>query len=635
MVHVYRNVITGFAARLTLEEVKTMKRKAGVVFVTPENPLLLHTTRSPHFLGLSQTDVGPWKGSNFGEAPIIGVVDNGITPGHPSFSDEGMPPLFVTSQETGLVLPLDEDGHGTQTSSIAAVNFVKGANVLGHANGTAAGMAPLAHLAIYKACTQGACPESAALAPIDAAIEDGVYVLSLPFSSFPMKSFLQDPMQIAAFRAIQGGIFVTCSAGNVGPFNGSVSGPSPWVLTVGASTIDRRFRANARLGNRREYNGASLFQPTNFKSKLLPLVYPANDTTSPAFCEPQTLQRFDLKGKIVLCQGTGGAPGVSRGEAVKQAGAAAMIAVNEEFDSFSTIADLHVLPATQLSYTDGSKIKAYVNATRTPMATISFRGTKAGHSFSAPMVLSLSSRGPNLASPGILKPDILGPGVNILAAWPFPVGKTTDARSSFHVSTGTSMACPHSSGVAALLKSSHPDWSPDAVKSAIMTTADTQNRKLKPILDYTSSPANLFATGAGNVNPSRPNDPGLVHRGTSYNSAQGEVFGGEENSGSSAKVPVVSIVFGPSPQSFTRTVTNVGPANSSYRVQVVSPPGVGLRVMPDVISFTEKKQRATYNVSFSLENDSGNGGQLSGQGFLRWVSSEHSDSRSPISVMFN
>ncbi|PON57464.1 Peptidase S8, subtilisin-related [Parasponia andersonii] len=121
--------------------------------------------------------------------------------------------------------------------------------------------------------------------------------------SFPMKSFLQDPMQIVAFRAIQCGIFVTCSAGNVGPFNGSVSGPSPWVLTVGASAIDRRFRATAGIGNRREDNGESLFQPTNFKNKLIPLLYPANDTTSPAFWDPQTLQRFDLKGKIVLSQG--------------------------------------------------------------------------------------------------------------------------------------------------------------------------------------------------------------------------------------------------------------------------------------------------------------------------------------------
>lgn len=342
-------------------------------------------------------------------------------PGHPSFSDEGMLPppkkwkgkcefgtascnnkltgarSFVRSQNRGLVLPFDEEGHGTQIA-VAAENFVKGSNVLGNANGTAAGMAPLAHLVIYKACSPGACPESAALAAIDAAIEDGVDVLYLSFGSFPMKSFLQDATQITAFRAIQSGIFVTCSAGNVGPFNTSVSGPSPWVLTVGATTIDRSIQATARLGNRKEYNGQSLFRPADFKNKLLPLVYSANDTASPAICDPQTLQSLDLTGKIILCQGIGGANGVLRGEEVKQASAAAMIAMNDEIDGFSTIADLHVLPATQMSYAAGSRIKAYINSTRRPMATISFRGTKTGHSSYAPMVLSFSSRGPNLAS---------------------------------------------------------------------------------------------------------------------------------------------------------------------------------------------------------------------------------------------
>ncbi|PON57465.1 Peptidase S8, subtilisin-related [Parasponia andersonii] len=171
--------------------------------------------------------------------------------------------------------------------------------------------------------------------------------------------------------------------------------------------------------------------------------------------------------------------------------------------------------------------------------------------------------------------------------------------------------------------------------------------KTKPILDYMSSPANLFATGAGNVNPSRANDPGLVYAiepedyvpylcGLNYTDIEVRVIAQlkvKKIREAQLNCPSFPIVFGPSPESFTRTVTNVSPANSSYRVQAVSPSGVGVRVMPDVISFTEMKQRAAYNVSFSLENDSGNGGQLSGQGFLRWVSSEHSV-WSPISVMF-
>lgn len=98
----------------------------------------------------------------------------------------------------------------------------------------------------------------------------------------------------------------------------------------------------------------------------------------------------------------------------------------------------------------------------------------------APQVAEFSSRGPSIASPGILKPDIIGSGVRILAAWPVSVGNTTN---KFDMISGTSMSCPQLSGVAALLKNAHPDWSPAAIKSAIMTTANLVDLGGKPISD--------------------------------------------------------------------------------------------------------------------------------------------------------
>lgn len=336
---------------------------------------------------------------------------------------------------------------------------------------------------------------------------------------------------------------------------------------------------------------------------------------------------------------------------MKKARALAMITMNEKFNGFSTIADLHVLPATRVTPKGPGSKPTLIQPQ--PMATISFRGTIIGQSSSAPRVLSFSSRGPNLVSPGILKPDILGPGVNILAAWPFPVDKNTNPNSAFHVNTGTSMACPHLSGIAALLKSSHPDWSPATIKSAIMTTADVKNLRGNPILDQTSCPANLFATGTGHVNPSKANDPGLVYDiqtddyipylcGLKYTDNEVQVITQrkvkclEVKSIPEAQLnyPSFSIVFGLTPQTYTRTVTNVGPPSSIYKVEVVPPKGVSIKVMPDVITFTEVKQKATYNVTFSLRDyRRKNGGGAFGEGFLRWVSSERSV-RSPISVMF-
>lgn len=125
------------------------------------------------------------------------------------------------------------------------------------------------------------------------------------------------------------------------------------------------------------------------------------------------------------------------------------------------------------------------------------------------MLVSLQ-KGPNIASPGILKPDIIGPGVDILAAWPNSVENKPQTKATFNIQSGMSMACPHLAGVAALLKSTNPEWSPAAIKSAIMTTASRVNLTGKAIVDERELPADIFATGAGHVNPVKANDPGLV-----------------------------------------------------------------------------------------------------------------------------
>ncbi|KAL9151572.1 hypothetical protein ABFS82_11G060400 [Erythranthe guttata] len=524
IVHMYRTVITGFAAKLSADEVKEMEKKEGFIYARPQQKYHLHTTHSPNFLGLHQ-GVGAWPESNYGKGVIIGVIDSGITPGHPSFNDKGMPPpptkwkgkcelngtltcnnKLIGARNFASQLPgppIDTFGHGTHTASTAAGNFISNANVSGQANGTASGIAPLAHLAIYKVGSLESMFDSDVLAGMDAAIEDGVDVISISLGGDAITHttpFYKDIIAIGAFSAIERGIFVSCSAGNSGPGNSSLYNTAPWILTVGASTTDRKIKATVLLGNGEAYEGESLYQlkEDGLPEQFLPLVYGSWSGS----------ESLDVKGKVVLCE----MGEDDNGETVKDAGGAAMIGMNDETHGYYTEPLPHVLPATLVSYEAGLKIKAYIEGANssTSTAAISFRGTTIGDK-TAPMVTPFSSRGPNLVSPGILKPDIIGPGSSILAGWSVSVSTFDNKTTNLKMDSGTSMSCPHLSGVAALIKSVHPDWSPAMVKSAIMTSSTQTNLGKIPILDQRYRTADVFAVGAGHVNPPAALDPGLVY----------------------------------------------------------------------------------------------------------------------------
>ncbi|KAK4728626.1 hypothetical protein R3W88_021614 [Solanum pinnatisectum] len=161
LIYSYRNVITGFAAKLSLEDLKEMEKMEGFVV---------------NFMGLTQ-NMGFWNDSNYGKGVIIGVIDMGIFPDHPSFSDDGMPP--PPAKWKGICQFNSTKWTWYTYCCTTAGRFVPGANIFGNANGTAVGVAPLAHVAVYKACDAISCYGSDVLAAIDMAIEDGVDVLSI------------------------------------------------------------------------------------------------------------------------------------------------------------------------------------------------------------------------------------------------------------------------------------------------------------------------------------------------------------------------------------------------------------------------------------------------------------------------
>ncbi|CAB4296901.1 unnamed protein product [Prunus armeniaca] len=175
------------------------------------------------------------------------------------------------------------------------------------------------------------------------------------------------------------------------------------------------------------------------------------------------------------------------------------------------------IPAMVLSFDTGALIREHVTkVSATQVKSLTFVHTKFGAK-PAPQVAHFSSRGLDQINPSILKPEIIAPGVDVLAAFPpnkkyiFSV-KNNDLATDYALMSGTSMAAPHVAGVAALLKAVHREWSPTAIRSAIMTTAYTDDNTHTTIKDQRGSlPATPLDFGAGHINPNKAMDPGLIY----------------------------------------------------------------------------------------------------------------------------
>ncbi|KAL6843590.1 hypothetical protein ACP4OV_026652 [Aristida adscensionis] len=694
----YAHAATGFAARLTRREAALLaSRRSAVLSVVPDTALQPHTTLTPRFLHLSA-----WSGllpaANGATNVVIGVIDSGVYPkGRASFAAAPwLPPpppgrfrggcvsspsfnaaaycnnklvgakFFVKGYEAARGplneteeprSPLDVTGHGTHTASPAAGSVAPGASFFRYARGKAVGMAPGARIAAYKACWKRGCMSSDILAALDAAIADRVDVISVSLGANGYApEFYEDNGAVAAFRAVRKGIVFSASAGNSGPGEFTANNIAPWILTVGASTINRRFPASVVLGNGETFTGTSVYAGPPLGKSKIPLVF-AGDVGS-IVCEAGKLNASMVAGKIVVCDPGENGPPAAQGEVVKLAGGAGAIIVGYEELGEQTITTSHLLPATAVTFADGEKIKEYIS-TQTPVASIVFHGTVVGPTPPSPRMASFSSRGPNLRSARILKPDVTAPGIDILAAWTgegSPSELDSDPRRvKYNIMSGTSMSCPHVSGIAALLRQARPDWSPAAIRSALMTTAYNLDNAGDVIRDMATGEASTpFARGAGHVDPNRALDPGLVYDidaddyisflcSLGYTAEKIAVFatdGGTAANCSTAtggdlNYPAFVSVFRPATVEVRqrRVVRNVGGnVDAIYTAGVASPAGVGVTVNPSTLQFSAANKTQEYEITFAR----GGAGSVDDKytfGSIVWSDGKHTVT-SPIAVIW-
>lgn len=676
---VYRTVFHGFSAKLTPQQAQELEKRPEVMAVLPDRLRQLHITRSPHFLGLSSANpTGLLSESDSGSNTVIGVLDTGIWPERRSFYDEGLGPVptnwrgecmegqnftkahcnkkligaryFAAGYEArkGVInnssedfrSPRDSNGHGTHTASTAAGRAVANASLFGYASGVAIGVAPKARIAVYKICWKNGCMDSDILAGFDKAVEDGVNVISISVGGGAVPYNL-DPMAIGAFAAMERGILVSASAGNEGPTKMTVTNVAPWMTTVGASTIDRKFAADLVLEDGRVINGESLYSGKPLPEKTyLPLIYGGNASASSgsfggrragsysaSTCADGSLDENSVRGKIVVCD-RGGNSRAAKGDVVRKAGGAGVVVANVAPIGEGLVADSHIIPGLAITESARRTVRDYINSNPNPRATIVFRGTEVGIK-PAPVVSSFSARGPSVESPYVLKPDVIAPGVNILAAWPdgaSPTELPSDTRrTDFNVASGTSMSCPHVSGVAALLKGAHPDWTPAMIRSAMMTTAYSQDGEGKPLLDEKSyNQSTIWDMGAGHVDPEKAVDPGLVYDLSaddyvsflcSSNYTRQEIrhiarraisCGKRRSKPWDLNYPAIAVDFEASETTaheivVTRTVTCVGEKGGSYGATVTNPRGVILTVNPMKMDFTAKGEKKSYTVGIKAD----------------------------------
>ncbi|KAG9443988.1 hypothetical protein H6P81_015328 [Aristolochia fimbriata] len=688
LLYSYNDALHGFSARLTPLELKAIEKLQAHRATFKERYGKLSAKSSPQYLGLNYTS-GLWPKASFGREIIIGIVDTGVWPESKSFQDKKYNPTLPSrwkgkceegasfnksmcnlkligarsfskgfKEKTGMNIseendydsPRDFDGHGTQTASIAAGSFVaENPSYFGYSKGLVEGVAPSARLAIYKvAWFDNNIALTDVVAGVDKAIADGVDILSISLE-FEPKPYYDDLLAIATLRAVKQGVFVVCSAGNDGRVK-SIRNGAPWITTVGAGTTDTSFSAALSLGKGGDLKlkATSYYPRTSLKITNAPLYYGKNEKKK-AQCLRSSLDKGQVQGKVVLCD-----------------------LKNNQIDIYGSIAEVkRTRPKAAIFLLNVGRNILYPNQYEVPLVLITSsedanrvlqytekegeaivkelkfgfidEGTKP-----APLVAFFSSRGPDPITPTILKPDIIAPGKDILTAWvpnkPYiTIDDGEKLNTDYALAFGTSMAAPHIAGVAALLKSIHRDWSPAAIRSAIMTTTRMVDNKFMTISDErTNMAASPLDFGSGLVNPNAAADPGLIYdmqfkdyadfictlkyRGSQMEDIVGSSRWKCNSSSADLNYPSFAADFTKAQKgsklvkTFKRVVTNVGDDKADYSVFVGSDPGMTIQVQPTILKFTQKNQKMSFTVTVELDMQAWNSSlHPVPNGFLHWV----------------
>lgn len=551
----YKYLLAGFAARVTsAQQLAALRSDPRVSLV--ERVRWLHTTTfsTPRFLGLegnnSSGSGGAWDQlggpSSAGEDVSICVIDTGIEPEHPSFSDRQNTSsdagayaytvysnaLYSGSCPIGEAFPAGtcnrklvgcqafskgllasnksipagdfnscRDGaqHGTHVSATAGGAR---ADISGNGKLVISGMAPKARLAMYKALWGESGTNIDIAAALDKVAADGCDIVNLSLGGPGIT--LADAMSLTVMNAAAAGVTVVFAAGNSGPNPGTVDNPYPYAIVVAASTHSRKISATVQANGKR-YVGTGFYSKAVGPARLLlanAAALPSAASADAQKCFNNTLDPKKVAGTIVVCD-RGVSARADKAKEVERAGGIGMLLVNVPDGATDVMTEILSVPHVHLKADSRDALRSYA---ATASASVKLLPSVTVNNALAPQMASFSSRGPAQAARGsFLTPDITAPGVDVYA----PVSKNkTNLNNNFL--SGTSMSSPHVAGLAALIRQRYPRWSPMAIKSALMTTAYQETKTGQPGQPFCKP----FECGAGHVDPPQMLNPGLIFDST-------------------------------------------------------------------------------------------------------------------------
>ncbi len=715
IIHSYVHTFNGFAAKMTYAQAQQLKKHPDVLGVWEDQVFELQTSNTPTFLGLTTGPDGAHRPDLKGEGIIVGILDTGITPENPSFSDDGSysDPAdlgwsgicdagaeseaaddgsdtfqcnnkligarfyngsFKSSYKIQYGLgefdsPRDADGHGSHTAGTAAGNEGVIATLNGSVVGTMSGIAPRARVAAYKVCwnsdyvnpvtndPERGCFLGDSMAGIDKAVEDGVDVLNYSIGN---STDLTTPVYRAALDATAAGVFFAASAGNSGPEPETTGNNAPWMTTIAASTYDGISATNVLQVTSRipqeniAFTEGGITKPlveTGDREGNLVIAEPLLGCFEGGVSSPLD-NAADIAGNIAL---------MSRGECaftekVERAQLAGAIAVVIYSDGRPVTVlggnGSYSIPGGMISSEDGEALNDAITEGEDITIKIG-AGLFADQVEVGNIMADFSSRGANLSTTDIIKPDITAPGVRILAATTSTPMFAPHGQQVKYLN-GTSMSSPHIAGMAALMMSKYPDWTPAQVKSALMTTAYQDVAKEDAV-----TPADLFDFGAGHADPIPALEPGLTFDASYFDymafmcgtgaddfvlaqtefSCEEFVAAGFAIDPSQLNYPSIAIGELSSEETIFRTVTSVADVAGTYTATIQMAPEINVLLTTfdsdgnptaDGSMFVEAGGTGNFALTFSKAEDAVENEWYFGS--ITWRDQNGHSVRSPIAV---